>query len=175
MQCDVCGCDIKGKPYHVIIEGAKLTVCAKCARLGSAEWKPEEGTMRFTPKLPRQIKPRRTGMKWKDVIQEDITVIENYGSIIRRARQSMGLSQEDLGRRINEKVSVIKKLEGEKIVPDERLARKIEHALGIKLLVPFTMPEVPSDLSRISREVTLGDIVHLKDSRRKLRNEGNNS
>ncbi len=175
MQCDVCGCDIKGKPYHVIIEGAKLTVCAKCARLGSAEWKPEEETMRFTPKLTRQIRPRRTGMKWKDVIPEEITVIENYGSIIRRARQSLGLSQEDLGRRINEKASVIKKLEGEKIMPDERLARKIEHALGIKLLVPFTVPEVPSNLSRVRREVTLGEIVHLKDSRRKLRNEGNNS
>ena len=174
MQCDVCGCEIRGKPYYVIIEGAKLTVCAKCARLGSAEWKPEE-TMRFTPKLPYQIRHRRTGMKWKDVIQEEITVIENYGSIIRRARQSMGLSQEDLGRQINEKVSVIKKLEGEKIVPDERLARKIEHALGIKLLVPFTVPEVPSNLSGARREVTLGEIVHLKDSRRKLRNEGNNS
>ncbi len=67
-----------------------------------------------------------------------------------------------MGRRLNEKVSVLRKIESGKMTPDHRLAEKLEHALKIKLLVPFSEPKVsPKVLSR-PPEVTLGDIVNVK-------------
>jgi len=177
LQCDVCGREIVGKPHRVIIEGAKLTTCARCAELGSAEWKPEPKSPNVSLKIrpARQYKSRWTRRRTKE-IREDLTIIENFGSIVRKARQRLSLSQEDLGRKIGEKVSVIRKIEVERIIPSERLARKLEHALGIKLLVPFVEPEVSAPLSQVNKGVTLGEIAYLKDSRRRQQqNEGNNS
>jgi len=182
LQCDVCGREISGKPHRVIIEGAKLTTCAQCAKLGSGEWKPEPKSLRVSPvssktgsTRTRQFKPRWMKRSSRE-IREDLTVIENFGSIIRKARQELNLSQEDLGRKIGEKVSVIRKIEVERIMPSERLARKLEHALGVKLLVPLVEPEVSPSLYKANKGVTLGEIVYLKDSRRRqLQNEGDNS
>jgi len=179
LHCDVCGREIIGKPHRVIIEGAKLTTCAQCAKLGSGEWNPEPkslgASLRMEPTRTRQFKPRWTKRRSKE-IREDLTIIENFGSIVREARRKLSLSQEDLGRKIGEKVSVIRKIEVERIMPSERLARKLEHALGVKLLVPLVEPEVSASLSKVSKGVTLGEIVYLKDSRRRqLENEGDNS
>jgi len=179
LQCDVCGREISGKPHRVIIEGAKLTTCAQCAKSGSGEWKPKPKSLRAPPKTAsasmRQFKPRWTKRSSRE-IREDLTVIENFGSIIRKARQESNLSQEDLGRMIGEKVSVIRKIEVERIMPSERLARKLEHALGVKLLVPLVEPEVSPSLYKANKGITLGEIVYLKDSRRRqLQDEGDNS
>ena len=177
LQCDVCGREIIGKPHHVIIEGAKLTTCTECAKLGSSEWKPEPKSPNFTPRIEphRRFERKWTGRMSRS-LREDLTIIENFGSIVRRARQRSNLSQEDLGRKIGEKVSVIRKIESEKIIPSERLARKLERALGVKLIVPLVEPEVSALPSQANRGVTLGEIAYLKDSRRRQsQNEGNNS
>jgi len=176
LQCDVCGREIIGKPHHVIIEGAKVVTCAQCAKLGSAEWKPEpKNIMSSKIVFPCQLKLKKAKKRIRD-IREDLTVIENFGSIIRKARVKMNLSQEDLGRKIGEKVSVIRKIEVEKIMPNERLARKLEHILGVKLLVPFVEPQVSTSLPQTDKGLTLGEVAYLKDSRRRqLQNEGNNS
>ncbi|MEM3194056.1 MAG: helix-turn-helix domain-containing protein, partial [Candidatus Bathyarchaeia archaeon] len=104
-------------------------------------------------------------------------VVEGFGLIVQRARERMGLTPEELGRRIGEKESVIKKIESEKIIPDIRLASKLEHALKIRIL---TMPaetaesvRIPSE-AKINRAITLGEIVQLRDRRRR-ENEGDNS
>jgi putative transcription factor len=175
LLCDVCGREIIGKPHHVIIEGAKLTTCAECARLGSSEWKPEPRSLSLPKRAepPTRIRSRKLS-RIRD-LREDLTITENFGTIVREARQRLNISQEDLGRKIGEKVSVIRKVEGEKIMPNERLARKLERALGIRLIVPLVEPKVPAS-SRTSRGVTLGEIAYLKNSRRRqLQNEGDNS
>gem|GEM_PF-25772 len=60
----------------------------------------------------------------------------DYSRVIKEARERLGLSQEELGRKINEKTSVISHLETGAMKPSDALARKIEHALKVKLLVP---------------------------------------
>ncbi|MEM2144838.1 MAG: helix-turn-helix domain-containing protein, partial [Candidatus Jordarchaeaceae archaeon] len=96
--------------------------------------------------------------------------------IVRRAREKIGLSHEDLGRKIAEKVSVIKKVENEKIVPDQKLAEKLERALGIKIVVPLIEPEVSFHSISKDRTLTLGEVVKLKDTKKKgIENESDNS
>lgn len=90
----------------------------------------------------------------------EIEIIENYPTLIRKAREKQKLGQAELGKRIGEKVSVIQKLETGRLTPDEVLAKKLEHALKIKLLVPPVEPPVKPTLQL--RELTLGDVVEIR-------------
>jgi len=155
-----------------------MTTCSKCAELGSAEWEPKPASRDWSVKKEGGATVKTAFIKKRGTVtvSEDVTVAEGFGSLVRRTREKMGLSHEDLGRKVAEKVSVIKKIESEKIVPDQRVAEKLEHALGIKLLVPLVVPKVSLPSVSTSKTVTLGEIVKLKDTKRRSRkNEGDHS
>jgi putative transcription factor len=104
--------------------------------------------------------------KKKPEIKVEITqeIIEDYTSKIRQAREKLGLTHEDLAKKINEKTSVIGKLETGKIQPSNILATKLEHALKIKLLTPVTEEKAATLSPRTAnREVTLGDLIQLNN------------
>lgn len=81
---------------------------------------------------PPKIKP--PPLKKIDMMDEMILVPE-FPSIIRNARTKKGLTHDQLGQKINEKVTLIRKIETGSIRPDEILAKKLERFLGIKLYV----------------------------------------
>ena len=166
MQCEVCGRRITGKPYKAIIEGAQLVVCSDCATLGSMSWE---------MKTPKQIKPAaklkrplkrklRVSTKRQSPLESTLELVDNFDVCIRQAREAKGLSHEDLGRKINEKVSVLKKLESRRMTPDNKLAEKLQYALKIKLLVPATEKKLPRKLltTTPSEALTLGDLIKSK-------------
>ncbi|MEM1581769.1 MAG: multiprotein bridging factor aMBF1 [Candidatus Bathyarchaeia archaeon] len=186
MQCEVCGREIIGKPHRVIIEGAKMVTCGECARLGSDYWIPEKKTLQeIKPSLRKTVKSvadiRREshgGSFSRSIPSEGFEITEGFGLIVKKAREKLGLTPEDLGKKIGEKESVIKKIESEKMVPDFRLATKLERALRIKLLTKPSEPELDKPVSVIEREktVTIGEIVNLRSGkRRRLKDEGDNS
>lgn len=166
MLCEVCGRKISGKPYKALIEGARLVVCGDCATLGSISWeyKPPRPAR---PPAPRGA-PRRSARASatpRGPPEPTEELVEDFGVRIRQAREARGLSHEDLGRRLSEKVSVLKKLEGHKMTPDNKLVEKLEHALKIKLLVPKTTKEFPKSLLATglpSKAITLGDLIKDK-------------
>lgn len=182
MRCEVCGGQIYGKPRKALIEGAKMLVCHECAKLGSVHFEPE-----VKSSLPSYVSVSRTRRapqaatlshrRRTTSITEDFEIKEGFGSLVRRARERLGLSQEDLGKKMGEKVSILKKIEVEKISPDRRLARKLEHVLKVELLVPPKDYEISEDFSSPHPSgVTLGEIAELKiKNRGRSENEGNNS
>jgi len=161
VNCEVCGRQIMGKPYRAVIEGAKMVVCGNCAKLGSAYWeeKPQRRVKRIAKPLPRISVSRK---KQPPALTEALELVDDFSLRIRRAREGKGLSHEDLGKKIGEKVSVLRKIESGKMTPDHMLAEKLQHALRIKLLVPPTEPKVPSGALSHPREATLGDVARLK-------------
>ena len=62
----------------------------------------------------------------------------DYNVKIRQAREKLGLSQEALGKMLNEKLSVIRMLESKKLKPDSVLTRKLMHHLKINILVSLS-------------------------------------
>lgn len=98
-------------------------------------------------------------------------LVENFDAKIRQAREKLGLSHEDLGKKLNEKISLLRKIETKKMTPDNLLATKLEHVLKIKLIVPageekITVP--PSKMVKpINREITLGDLIQLGKKEKK--------
>lgn len=167
MQCEVCGRRIVGKPYKAIIEGARLVVCSDCATLGSISWelktpKPAKPVVKLQKPLKRKLK---VSAKRQFPLEPTLEVVDDFGTRIRQAREAQGLSHEDLGRKLNEKVSVLKKLESHKMRPDNKLAEKLQRALKIKLLVPTTEKKFPKTLlttTSPSKTITLGDLIKSK-------------
>jgi putative transcription factor len=164
MRCEVCGRKIFGKPYRAVIEGAKLTVCSECSRHGTIIFEePKPKTM--TPKPKTTLQPLRIQSKkpLAATVDTSLEITENFDSKIRQARERLGLSHEELGKKINEKVSLLKKIENRKMTPDNRLAQKLEHALKVKLLAPASEEKVPQAKipKPTSRELTLGDMIQL--------------
>jgi len=139
-----------------------MIVCEDCVKLGS---------IYLEVALPKRIKrmtkpPTKLPLrKPTPTIVESLELIDDFSSRVRQAREKLGLSHDALGRKIGEKVSALRKIETGKMIPDHKLANKLEHALKVKLLVPISEPKLPSMGLSLPREVTLGEIVHLKKKR----------
>ena len=164
MRCEVCGRKIHGKSYKVMIEGARLTVCGRCAKYGTIVWeeKKPEPVMPRTKAATRRSPLETRSKKPQVTVESTLELIEDFDVKIRQAREKLELSHEDLGRKISEKVSVLKKIETGKMTPDNRLATKLEHTLKIKLLVQVSEEKVPkAKIKPVSRELTLGDLIQL--------------
>jgi len=165
VRCEVCGRKIYSKSYRVMIEGAKLTVCGKCAKLGTIIWdEPKPKTSMLSAKAPTRRLTLKTKSKklLQAAVESGLELVEDFDAKIRHARRKLGLSHKELGRKISEKVSVLKKIETGKMTPDNRLATKLEHTLKIKLLVQVSEEKVPkAKIKPVSRELTLGDLIQL--------------
>ena len=143
----------------VIIEGAKVVVCHRCAKLGKPYVEPPPrrvsqwaSAVRYSPR------PARSTAR-QDL--DEFEVIEDCGTKIREARERMGLTQQDLATRVKERLSIIQKVESGKIAPDMKLCRELEHSLRIVLLTPRV--EVPTSTGVVAAPgLTLGDIVRVK-------------
>jgi len=147
-----------------------MVVCGNCAKLGSAYWeeRPQRRVKRTAKPLP---KISVSGKKQPPALAETLELVDDFSQRIRRAREGMELSHEDLGRKIGEKVSVLRKIESGKMTPDHRLAEKLQHALRVKLLVPPSEPKAPPTALSQPREVTLGEVVLLKKKKTEVNEE----
>lgn len=141
MECELCGRKAlkKGK-----MEGVIVNVCSNC-----------EG---FCEKI-MEIKEEPKKIIRKEEIQE-ISLDPKFSEKIKRAREKLALTREQLANKIMEKESIIVRLEQNKMRPTEKIARKLESALKIKIL-NFA---VESTIHKASppKELTLGDIVVVK-------------
>jgi len=169
MRCEVCGRRIIGPPFKAMIEGAKMLVCAECSKLGSVYWeaKTEPRMKKVSKRLPQPvIAPRKQP---PIIVEESVELIDDFGAKVRQSREKLGMSHEDLGKKISEKVSVLRKIESGKMTPDNLLIEKLQHALKIKLLIPVSEPKVPSKALASSRPSapTLGDIAQVKKEKQK--------
>lgn len=149
MECEICGVD--GAGYIIMVEGAKLHVCSECSGSGKLLKTPQPE--RATGDLPRH--------------KQEMEIVDGFGGMIAAARKRMGLPLEVLAERINEKHSFLERVEHEKTLPDERLARKLEKELGIKLLQETSTGAAVDVKDRQGAGMTLGDILEIQQKKKK--------
>ena len=159
MLCELCGNDVPFlKP--ILIEGSLLKVCPTCGKFGSASppsVKPnttskarvQSGStpdLGYTTKTPtkkeviqNRLEKRERRMSGKDIyeLRGEKELALDFHIRIQKARNQLNLSQDELGQKINERKSVISKIENKSMKPDDKLVRKLEKALGIKLMETF--------------------------------------
>lgn len=166
MDCESCGSKMEqNDSYLVFIEGAKLNVCFRCKRLG----KPVH-TQRPSNSQGRNYPQNSPSTNQRPSLRMEFELAENYGSIIKNAREAMGLPLNVLAEKISEKESFLDRIEKQKTRPPIPVAKKLEKELNITLL------EDASDSSATEKNdfkksssvgLTLGDILELEKRKKK--------
>jgi putative transcription factor len=156
-QCEICGAEIAGSPQRIVIDGSALDVCKSCARFGKPEDKWSPVPKKMVP-VERAFTVRRP--KPRDHFKDLVEFVPEFGSKIREARESLGLTPEELGSRIKEKATLLKKIEREEISPEDDVRKKLERELKIKLTDQVDESKLRSGSG--SRGLTLGDIASIK-------------
>ena len=64
---------------------------------------------------------------------DEFVLVKDYGSIVRKAREKAGLNHSSLASKISEKKSILTSVETGKMTPNEKLIKKLENYLKIKL------------------------------------------
>ncbi len=155
MQCDMCGKETRLIP--ALVEGSEMEVCEVCVRFGKSV--PRLQKIEIVPKLvPKSTSkpPQRNNSP-----QYYLAVVDNYADLIRQKRDSLGFKQEDLAKLINEKSSLLQKVESNHFKPNIPLARKLESFLNIKLIEQKEEEDIKLD-SRKSDGMTIGDIIQIR-------------
>ncbi len=148
-------CEICGKPtdvvYVVEIEGAEMHVCESCAKGKKIIEKISE--------KPEVIQRATVAMRQEEEL------IDNYGTAVRKAREKLDMPLKTLAERLNEKESMLRRVEEEKMLPSDELVKKLERELGIKLTAA---PKADLSSARPGRDapITLGDAASRKDQKK---------
>lgn len=89
---------------------------------------------------------------------------QDFDERIRTARENANLSQEELAKQLNEKASLIRKLEHGDTLPSDDMQKKLERKLDIDLSAGGDSDETEWQSESSPGEYTLGDVVERKDS-----------
>ena len=161
MECEICGKEVpEHNPIRAKIEGSVMVVCKECSKLGTIQKAPPKPKFRQQPKGKKQNTTRNRNYSRRDEPTEEL--VEDFAIEIRKARESRNWSREDLGKKINERVSVITRIETGKMTPDTKLTKKLEKALNIKLLEKINTVDLNQFVNSSSGERTLGNIMKIK-------------
>jgi len=167
MRCEICGQSIEdGKSKRTKIDGSVMEVCPDCAKFGVVQKIPKPKIIPSMGKRKSKVEgnnpPRRTPRPMYSLDEPTEELVEDFERIVRQARERKGLSREKLGEKIYEKVSVINRIESGKMVPDTKLAKKLEKALNINLIEKISDMDLEDFKNKTSGGPTLGDIVKIK-------------
>lgn len=158
----VCGiCGETEATRKILVEGTVLNVCVTCAKFGEEVRTPQEAKRK-----------QGGGSEEEDEVEHEI--VPDFGKLIRLARERLELSQPAFGKLVNEKESVILRMESGKMVPDLKTARKLERALKLKLVLePAEVKAAAAGGKKAATAaagaekkgkagLTLGDVVKVK-------------
>jgi len=128
MICEICGKETNDI-RKVNIEGTILSVCPTCARFGTTVIEPKKDP-------GKGLQKSKAKKSDEDILEKasKTKLVDEYGELVRKAREKMNMTQEQLGQKINEKKSVIANIESKSLQPDLKLIKKLELILSIKLL-----------------------------------------
>lgn len=180
VQCEMCGTETSA-PTTVKIEGAELEVCSDCTDFGT-EVRTQE-TQTTSTKYSTSSSSSSgsasssssssattasgagtgSGGSRRDMFDEMEEVATDYDDRIRNARESEGLTQEQLANQLNEKASLIRKLERGDVLPSDDIQRKLERSLDISLSESGGSEDSDWSGGSSGGTTTLGDVVKRKD------------
>jgi putative transcription factor len=180
VQCEMCGTET-ASPNRVKIEGAELDVCDECTEFGtevttqdtsststkystsSSSGQSSSGSTSSSTGGSSSSSSSGGSRRGQDMFDDIEAVAQDFDERIRSAREDAGLSQEDLAKAVNEKASLIRKLEHGDTLPSDEVQRELEGELGIDLSAGGGEEETDWSGSSSAGETTLGDVVKRKD------------
>jgi len=150
INCDLCG-KVDDTLNRALVEGVELNVCSNCSAFGKV----------LSP-IKKVVKQSLRKEKLKDKEEKFELLVEDYADILKKKRELLRLTQKEFAKKINEKESIIHKIETGAFEPSLELARKLEKMLEVKLI------EEHFEIHGISKKVkeggfTFGDFIKIKN------------
>ena len=134
--CELCGRQVIDGKKTVLIDGTVFNVCMSCSKRGKPYVPSETAQNAAKKKTMGNSAPKKMINPIRKIsMTDDIIVNPEFAKIIREARMKRGLTHEQLGLKMNEKATLLRKFETGTLKPDEILAKKLEKFLEIKLHV----------------------------------------
>ena len=151
--CELCG--IEGTATRrATVHGTILDCCTNC--IDSMGLVVERKVVQLPDAAPESHVVGK-GISGVDIMTKDeIELAPDFHSRIRKARENRGLSQSELAKSMNLKVSAIQKAENG-IRPTDTILEKISKSLGIKLFVESAPSNSRVVESASHREMTISD------------------
>ena len=138
--CEICGNQILEKVDRVYVEGNLLTVCKSCSKRGKPSSHQQNIQKTGNPSSYQQNiqkigfpRPKKIVKTEKITFDDTRILVSNLSEVLRKSRMSRGLTHEQLGLSLNERASLLRKIESGSIKPDEELAKKLERFFRIPL------------------------------------------
>lgn len=150
MICDMCGSP--GKMFKTIVEGTELSVCQECSRFGKVVGVIEQS-------IAKPIAKTKSKEPETEVME---LLVEDYAEKIRKKRESLGLNQEEFAKKLNEKESLIQKIESGHFEPSIGLAKRIGKILQLKLVEEYEEKHDAVSKSKTD-SFTIGDFIKIKE------------
>ncbi|MBT4396909.1 TIGR00270 family protein [archaeon] len=158
-NCEMCGQE--ARVSEAIVEGSILKVCDKCSKFGEA--------IEIKRAPSRNVRAQRVSFENKKkpvfVNRAMESIVSGYGVKIRKARERMGMKQEQVAKAIAERESVVQKVESGNLEPTLKLAKKFEQFFSIKLVEKKTEEVKEEDMKEFNLRdggLTIGDLLDLK-------------
>jgi putative transcription factor len=148
-SCQLCGEETDSTTL-VKIEGAKMKVCSDCEDMGETVKTRSKRSVK--KKKSKKLRPR-----------ESQVLVNDYGDRVKQAREDQKLSMQELANDLNEKQSVLSKVEKQELKPDKALAEKLMKKFGVDLYTTPEAHEYDTGQKGDSRSATLGDVAKVKD------------
>jgi putative transcription factor len=126
-SCEICGTRILEYGEKVYVEGNLITVCKTCSKRG----KPLKNQQEIQRKPA--MRPKKIEKLDRITFDDSAILINNFSEVIRNSRMANGLTHEQLGLLIKERVSLLRKIESGTLKPDEGLSKKLERFFRINL------------------------------------------
>jgi len=127
VSCEICGTPILEYGERVYVEGNLITVCKTCSKRG----KPLKNQQEIQRKPA--MRPKKIEKLDRITFDDSAILINNFSEVIRNSRMANGLTHEQLGLLIKERVSLLRKIESGTLKPDEGLSKKLERFFRINL------------------------------------------
>lgn len=156
MNCELCGKEISTSTT-VSVESSEIEVCEECKKYGKEVFSSDKKDLPKNKILQRIKKRKRSAQDTSlyDAGEKELAL--DYSERIENARMEKDLTQEELAKVINEKKSVIAKLERNDMRPSDELREKLENNLDIELMEKIEKKTTKS--SEKSEGLTIGDLI----------------
>jgi|AntAceMinimDraft_17_1070374.scaffolds.fasta_scaffold265201_1 putative transcription factor len=150
VDCDMCG-KKNISSVKVKIEGTIMTTCSECSRFGEKLADPTRTINNFTSTRSRVQRNDPDANKF---------VVKNYGFLIKQARELKSLKQEQVAKMLNEKESIIHKVESGQFKPNFKLARKLEKFFSITLFEEISdAVQIPTNIETETISLTMEETM----------------
>ena len=155
MLCEMCGIESASLDTRKV-SGSVLRLCSSCGEMGSqTSFRESIGHRAY---VAQALEKRKQRERYEDIEPEEYDLVSNYGSVVRRAREKKGLDHASLASKISEKKSILTSVEAGNMKPNEKLIKKLENSLGIKLVEKVEVESAPRS-NQSSKALTMGDLL----------------